>query len=174
MSTESDEEPLSVSAAAGASGVAETAVKRKATDTPSSSVVQRSKRPRSQGTWEAAFQKAENDNLLGIVIIQRDCYTQLNQLQVEEIRQKLMSKLHSAFNSGLTPRFENSGRRNGRFCLSCANQVSFDLLQTTVDGLIVTARGNDGTSSQHQLSLVTPSEIPKLIQAIFLYFWNSA
>jgi len=52
-------------------GVAETAVKvkRKATDTPSSSVVQGSKRLRSQGTWEAAFQKAEKDNLLGILYI---------------------------------------------------------------------------------------------------------
>ena len=129
MSTESDEEPLSVSAAAGASGVAETA----ATDTPSSSVVQDV--PGVKAPRKELFRKLKKDNLLGIVIIQGDCYTQLNQQQVEEIRQKLMSKLHSAFNSGLTDRFENSGRRNGRFCLSCANQVSFDLLQTTVDGL---------------------------------------
>ena len=86
---------------------------------------------------------------------------------MEEIRQKLMSKLHSALNSGLPPRFENSGRRNGRFCLSCADQVSFDWLRTTVDGLTVTAKGNNGISSQRQLSLVTPSEIPKL-RSIFL------
>jgi len=53
------------------------------------------------------FRKLKKDNLLGIVIIQGDCYTQLNQQQVEEIRQKLMSKLHSAFKGTLRRRLSH-------------------------------------------------------------------
>lgn len=161
---DSDEEPPSASAKVGTSGVAETPAKRKATETPPSEA-KKEKRPRSQGIWEAAFQKVEKDNLLGIVIIRGDPYAQLRQTQVEEIRQALMSKLHSALNTGLTPRFENSGRRNGRFCLSCTDLMTFDWLRSTVDNMTVKVSEDGAASCQRQLALVTPSEIPKLIRA---------
>ena len=55
MSTESDEEPSSVSVTAGTSGVTRTIAKWKATET--SSVAKKNKRPKSQGTWKTDFQK---------------------------------------------------------------------------------------------------------------------
>jgi len=76
-----------------------------------------------------------------------------------------MLELHTALNSDLAPRSENSGRRNGRFCLSCTDQVTSDWLRSTVDGLTVNDSENGGTNCQRQLTLVTPSEIPKLILA---------
>jgi len=90
---------------------------------------------------------------------------QLHQLQVEEIKKTLMSKLHTALKTDLVPRFENSGRQNGRFCLSCADQMTFHWLRSTVEDLTVNVNEDGGTSCQRQLALVTPSEIPKLIRA---------
>ena len=84
---------------------------------------------------------------------------------MEEIGQTLMSKLHTALSTGLVPRFENSGRRNGRFCLSCADQMTLDGLRSTVDDLTVNVSEDGRASRQRPLALATPSEIPKLIRA---------
>jgi len=129
VSMESDEEPHLASAKVGTSWKTKTTAKWKATQTLPSEA-KKEKRPRNQGIWEAAFQKAKKDNLLGIIIIRGEPYAQVRQSQVEKIKKTLMSELHTALKTGLISRFENSGRRNGRFCLSCADQTTFDWLRS--------------------------------------------
>ena len=163
---ESDEESQLAAAEVGTSWKTKTntTATRKAKEPPSYETKEK-KRPRNQGIWEAAFQKAEKDNFLGIIIIRGEPYVQLRQLQVEEINKTLMSELHTAIKTALVPRFDNSGRQNGRLCLSCADQTTFDWLRSTVEDLTANVNEDGRKSCQRQLVLITPSEIPKLIWA---------
>ena len=102
----------------------------------------------SQGIWEASLQKAEKDNLLGIVII---CAA--TSIAGGKDQTAVDVKLHTALSSVLAPRFDNSGRRNGRFCLSCADRMSLDWLRSAVDTLTINVSENGGTSRQRQLTL---------------------
>ena len=74
---------------------------------------------------------------------------------------ELKSEMATAIEGGIVPRFMESGRRHGRFHLSCVDHASFSWLKMTVDKLSV--RSDSGV--EDQLLLMTPSQLPRLLRA---------
>jgi len=148
-----------VAGASGGTGVA-TGGKRK-TEVGSTPSQPKRKKPKRASQLGGTFKQAEKDNLLGVILIKDNPYDMLSRTQLQGIRGQLTRLLDESIDSGgPVPRFQESGIRNGRFHLSCADRESFEWLSASVISLEVT-----GDNSCHQLALVAPSQVPKLLRA---------
>jgi len=123
------------------------------------------KKSRKGPAFGSTFKQAEQDDLLGVVLVKDRPYTVLSRTQLEYVRSELMKQLFEAAANSRDreiPRFEESGTRYGRFHLSCANEFSYQWLTEAVT--LITVPTEDGTEPHH-LHLVTSSEVPKLLRA---------
>jgi hypothetical protein len=128
----------------------------------------RGKRPKKT-PMGSTFQQAERDELLGIVLAADDPYMVLSRTQLTALRVELMRKLERAIDagSGVIPRFQESGLRHGRFCVSCVDPDSYAWVQSAVESTTVEV---DGTNSEIRLVLVKPSEVPRYYRAeVYVY-----
>jgi len=108
------------------------------------------------------FKQAEEDSLLGVVLVQGQPYTILTRTQIDSVRGILLTKLVEAANAGGdVPTFQESGIRHNRFHLSCTNRESYEWLRATVDSMVVRVEGGNDLP----LKLVPASEVPQLLRA---------
>jgi len=135
--------------------------KRKGGAGPTPPFVRTAKRPKRQSSLGTTFEEAEKSDRLGVIIVRGEPYKQLTPQQLDRVRSQLMSEMATAIEGGIVPRFMESGRRHGRFHLSCVDHASFSWLKMTVDKLSV--RSDSGV--EDQLLLVTPSQLPRLLRA---------
>jgi len=114
-------------------------------------------------SFAAAFAQAEKDDLLGVVLVQDNSYRVHSRAEIAWLRRILGQKVDAAIDSdeSFIPRFTESGIRNSRFCLSCANGESFDWLKNLLDSIEV----EEGGEGRLRLRLATPAEVPKLTRA---------
>ena len=110
-----------------------------------------------------SFRQAEQDNLLGVVLVEGHPYTVLTKTQLNYLREKLMEHLDASIASRSVhiPRFKESGVRQGRFHLSCADARTYEWLTVTIGNTTVPS----GETDDYHLRLVTPAEVPKLLRA---------
>ena len=110
-----------------------------------------------------SFRQAEQDNLLGVVLVEDHPYTVLTKTQLNHLREKLMEHLDATIvaQSAHIPQFKESGVRQGRFHLSCADTRTHEWLTTTIGNITVPSDGTD----EYHLRLATPAEVPRLLRA---------
>ena len=120
----------SSSAKAAARGPAGTTGQKRKTEsgpTPPQATKKKKKSKRGSSSRLVTFEQAEKDDLLGVVLVQGNPYQILMKDQIAWLRTALGNQVDAAIDSdaAFIPRFTESGVRNGRFCLSCANGESF-------------------------------------------------
>jgi len=94
--------------------------------------LERKKRKRGY-TLGATFKQAEEQDLLGVVLVKGQPYKTLTRPQINWIRGKLLTTLlEKARAGGDAPVFEESGVRHNRFNLSCTDNESYAWLKDTV------------------------------------------
>ena len=78
--------------------------------------------------------QAEEDSLLGVVLVQGQPYTILMRTQIDSVRGMLLTKLVEAANAGGDVQtFQESGIQHNRFRLSCTNWESYEWLCASAD-----------------------------------------
>ena len=120
------------------------------------------KSKRGSSSRLVTFEQAEKDDLLRVVLIRGNPYQILMNDQIAWLRTTLGNQVDAVIDSdaAFIPRFTESGVRNGRFCLSCANGESFSWLARLLD----TLEGSDGQAGTLRYQLAFPTDIPKLTQ----------
>jgi len=110
------------------------------------------------------FRRAEEDNLLGVVLVQGHPYTVLTRVQLNQIREQLLKGIEAEIDSGnpRVPLFNETAIRHGRLHLSCTDSYTFQWLQSTVAGITIPSM--DDTEQNLRLQFVTPAEVPKLLR----------
>jgi len=108
------------------------------------------------------FKQAEEDSLLGVVLVQGQPYTILMRTQNDSVCGMLLTKLVEAANAGgNVPTFQESGIRHNRLHLSCTNWESYEWSCATVDSMVVRVEGGNDLL----LKLVPASQVPQLLRA---------
>ena len=112
-------------------------------------------------TW-STFNQAEEDDLLGVVLVQDNPYKKLTMNQANRIRKELIKHLKAIIDQRDTVihRFDEVGLKHGRCRLSCYAAHSFAWVEGVVNLLELT-----GANTQSRLRLVKPSHIPQLQRA---------
>ena len=111
----------------------------------------------------ATFKQAEEQDLLGVVLVKGQPYKTLTRSQINWIRGKLLTTLlETARAGGDTPVFEESGVWHNRFHLSCTDNESYVWLEDTVGSFNIEG---DGEGETLALELVPASEVPRLLRA---------
>ena len=152
----------SCSAEASTSGAA-TGHKRKTEGGPTPPQASRKKKRKRGHTLGATFKQAEEQDLLGVVLVKGQPYKTLSRPQINWIRAKLLTTmLEKAKAGGDAPVFEESGVRHNRFHLSCTDYESYAWLKDTVGSLNIEG---DGEGETLALELVPASEVPRLLRA---------
>ena len=123
------------------------------------------KKRRSPPPAGQTFRQAEQDNLLGVVLVQGHPYTVLTRVQLNQVREQLLKGIEVEIDSGnpRVPQFNETGIHHGRLHLSCTDHYTFQWLQSSVAG--ITILSTDDTEQNLRLQLVTPAEIRKLLRA---------
>jgi len=152
-------------AEATARGAAGTTGQKRETDarpTPPQ-VTKKNKKPkRGSSSRLVTFEQAEKENRHGVVLVQGNPYQILTKDQIAWLRTTLGNRVDAVIDSDAAiPRFTESGVRNGRFCLSCANGETFSWLVS----LLGTLEGSDGQGGTLRYQLALPTDIPKLTRA---------
>ena len=120
----------SCSAEASTGGVA-TGHKRKTEGGPTPPQESRKKKRKRGHTLGATFKQAEEQDLLGVVLVKGQPYKILTRPQINWIRGKLLTTmLEKATAGGDAPVFEESGICHNRFDLSCTDYESYVCLET--------------------------------------------
>ena len=110
MAAETDAAP-SCSTEAGPSGEA-AGRKRKPEVGPTPPQQQQRKKPKRGPALGATFAQAEEDDLLGVVLVTGQPYTILSHVQLNSVRRKLLIKLEETIDLGeAVPTFQESGVR---------------------------------------------------------------
>jgi len=137
--------------------------KRKPEAGPTPPQGSKKKKKSKRGPRLATFEQAAKEDLLGVVLVQDNPYQILTKDQIAWLRTTLGNRVDAVIDSDaeFIPRFTESGVRNGRFCLSCANEESFSWLASLMD----TLEGTDGQGGTFRFRLALPSDIPKLTRA---------
>jgi len=139
--------------------------KRKPESGPTPPTQGKGKKKRKFPPAGQTFRQAEEDNLLGVVLVQGHPHTVLTRVQLNHIREQLLKGIEAEIDSDSPniPLFNETGIRHGRLHLSCTDEFTFEWLQSTVDGITVPAA--DDTERTLRIQLVTPAEVPKLLRA---------
>ena len=119
------------------------------------------KKPKRGPSPGHTFKQAQEEDLLGVVMIKDHPYTTLACAHVDWIRTQLLVKLEEATDAGRTaPTFQESRVRHNRFHLSCTDRESHEWLRATIGSMAVQREVHE-----IPLQLVPTSEVPKLLRA---------
>jgi len=119
------------------------------------------KKPKREPSLGHTFKQAQEEDLLGVVMIKDHPYTTLVRAHVDWIRSQLLVKLEEAIDaSGTAPTFQESGVRQNRFHLSCTDRESYAWLHATIGSMVAQGEGHE-----LPLQLVPALEVPKLLRA---------
>jgi len=152
--------PSSSCSARVTAGGAAAGVKRKTEGGPTPPQAAK-KKPKRGPSLGHTFKQAQEEDLLGVVMIKDHPYTTLARTHVDWIRRQLLVKLEEAIDAGGTaPTFQESGVRQNRFHLSCTNRESYAWLRATIGSMVAQGEGHE-----LPLQLVPASEVPKLLRA---------
>jgi len=124
------------------------------TPTPPKTKMKKTKRGLSLGT---TYKEAEDNDLLGVVLVQEQPYKILLHIQINEVRQQLLLKLKEKAEADEdAPLFEESGIRHNRFHLSCSDVEFYAWLEKIVDSMEIHGGKQD---EKLCLQLVPPAEV---------------
>jgi len=116
--------PSSSCSARVTTGGAAAGVKRKTQGGPTPPQAAK-KKPKRGPSLGHTFKQAQEEDLLGVVMIKYHPYTTLARAHVDWIWRQLLVKLEEAIDAGGTaPTFQESGVRQNRFHLSCTDRES--------------------------------------------------
>ena len=137
--------------------------KRKSEAGPTPPQAQSKKKTRRGPAPGAYFNKAEEDALLGVVLVRDQPYAVLDRGLTSHLRDLLSAEVRRAVRSkSFVPTFNEARTRNNRFQVACSNQESYEWLEQVIQGIRLTRPGIDAPV---RLCLVRPDEVPKLIRA---------